>query len=131
MEDGFKEMYQEDETILKKERFEEFLSRLMKAPNAKSQEEAYGQIWNILNEVENQLTDIPYNPDNWQTDGRLYPPHLDNIRSVPEKPFVKRLRSLAHNTFLGENGSIEIQETVSKRVVLSKAGEDGRGVWEL
>lgn len=89
------------------------------------------QISNILNEVEDQFTDIPYNPEHWQTDGRLYPPQMDNMRSVNDHPLVKRFRSLGHNTFIGENGSIEIQKVKDKKIIFAKPGDDGRKVWEL
>jgi len=120
-----------EESRSKEERLAEFLRRLGATPAAKTFEEAYGQICNILNEVEDELTIIPYDPENWQTDGRLYPPQLDNARAVPNKGPIKRLRSVGHNTFIGENGSIEIEVVQSKKVIFSKAGEDGRKVFEL
>jgi hypothetical protein len=119
------------ESISKEERLAEFLRRLGSAPAAKAFEEAYSQICNILNEVEDELTAIPNEPENWQTDGRLYPPKLDNVRTVPSEGAIKRFRSVGHNTFIGENGSIEIEVIQTKEVIFSKAGEDGRKVHEL
>lgn len=116
--------------VPRQERLKEFFRRLAEAPEARTFDEAMTQIANVLNDVEDEFTSIPYDPANWQTDGRLYPPQPDNIRSVPEHGAVKRLRSRSHNTFIGENGSIEIQET-NGRTVFQKAGADGRTVWEL
>jgi hypothetical protein len=112
-------------------RFQKFLNRLQQAPNARNFEEAYQQVCNILNEVENELTDIPFNPEHWQTDGRMYPPQMDNRRDVPDHPQVQRLRSKGHNTFMGTNGSLEIQVADSGEILLTKPGLDGRGVWLL
>ena len=117
-----------EELVSKEDRLAEFLRRLGGAPAAKTFDEAYSQICNILNEVEDEMTAIPQNPENWQSDGRLYPPLLDNLRAVPNRNDVKRLRSVGHNTFIGENGSIEIEVIKSKEVIFSKAGEDGRKV---
>ena len=117
--------------VSKEERFEEFLRRLGDAPPAKTFDEAHRQLFNILNEVEDEMTSVPYNPENWQTDGRMYPPLGDSIRSVPDHPLIKRFRSRGHNTFIGDNGSIEIQVISSKVTIFSKPGEDGRKVWEL
>ena len=119
------------EAVSKEDRLAEFMRRLASVPAAKTFHEAYGQICNVLNEVEDEMTAIPFDPENWQTDGRLYPPQLDNVRTVPNKNFVKRFRSVGHNTLIGENGSIEIRVVESEEIIFSKAGEDGRKVFEL
>jgi hypothetical protein len=119
-----------EKLVSKQERFEEFCRRLQGMPRARSFAEAYEQLCSILNEVEDELTAIPFNPDNWQTDGRMYPPQPDSMREVDGHPEVRRFRSRAHNTFIGDNGSIEIQVASSKAVAFSKPGEDSRGVWE-
>src|SRR5688500_3403270 len=96
-------------SVSKQERFEEFCRRLEGEQHARTFGEAYEQIRSILNQVEDELTTIPFNPDNWQTDGRLYPPQPDSMREVEGHPEVRRFRSRGHNTFVGVNGSIEIQ----------------------
>lgn len=115
----------------KKDRLAEFLRRLDSAARTTSFDEAYEQLCVLLNAVEDEMTGIPHNPDRWQTDGRMYPPQLDNLRAVPGLPLVSRLRSLRHNTFIGANGSVEIRELPGDTILLSKPGRDGRGVWEL
>lgn len=42
---------------------------------------------------------------------------------------VTRYRSLGHNTYIAENGAIEIA-AVGGDVLLTKAGADGRYVWD-
>ena len=76
------------------------------------------------------MTSIPFNPDAWQTDGRMYPPQSDSLREVEGHPKVKRFRSRAHHTFLGENGAIEIQTAPGAETLFTKLGVDGKGVWE-
>jgi hypothetical protein len=104
--------------------------RLAATPDATTAEEALAQFSSILNEVEDELTAIPYDPENWQADGRLYPPQPDSARSVPGHPLVVRYRSRMHNTFIGANGSIEVQG-IDGSVHFQKSGADGRSVWHL
>lgn len=106
------------------ERFAEFLLRLQIAPPASDFDEAYRQLCDILNVVEDELTTIPYDPANWQNDGRLYPPQMDSVRPVPGRPEVRRFRSRRHSTLIGDNGAIEIRDA-SGRAILVKPGADG------
>jgi hypothetical protein len=114
----------------KVQRIEEFIRRLGALPPAANFEEAKKQLDDTLNAVENELTSIPFNPETWESDGRMYPVQFDNVRTVPGHPSVKRLRSRGHNTFIGTNGSIEIQAASSAAVLFRKPGADGKGVWE-
>ena len=111
----------------REERLQEFYRRLEALPAAKTFTEAWRQIGETLNAVEDQLSGIPYDPTKWQSDGRLYPPQLDSERAQTPHPKVRRFRSVAHNTLIGENGSIEIQ-TLMGQVVFSKSGADGRRI---
>jgi hypothetical protein len=111
----------------KAQRFVEFLRRLAAAPAASDFDEAYHQLSDILNAVEDEMTTIPFDPANWQNDGRMYPPQMDSQRAVPGRTDVRRFRSRSHNTLIGDNGAIEIRD-LSSRAVLSKPGSDGRSV---
>ena len=73
------------------------------------------------------MTSTPYNPENWRTDGRMYPPLDDALRPVPEHPELKRFRAKRHNIFIRDNGAFEVQE-VDGPVLVSRPGSDGRGV---
>jgi hypothetical protein len=108
----------------KAERFAEFLRRLEIAPAASTFDEAFGQLCDILNAVENELTSIPFDPANWQNDGRMYPPQLDNLRRATGAGDVRRFRSRAHNTLIGDNGAFELQG-LSGQAIFSKPGADG------
>lgn len=83
-----------------------------------------------MNDVEDQLSGVPFHPENWQTDGRLYPPQEDNKHLVLGHPEVSRYRTVAHNVFIGSNGSIEVQ-TLRGHVLFQKLGADGRHVWQI
>jgi hypothetical protein len=109
------------------ERLAEFFRRLGEAPAASSSDEAYRQICDILNAEEDENTSIPFDPAQWMTDGRMYPPQMDNQRPVPGRPDVRRFRSRSHHTLIGDNGAIEIRDS-SGRPVFSKPGADGRAI---
>jgi len=113
----------------KEERLEEFYRRLETLPTARTFDEAWDQVHTTLNTVEDELSGVPYNPANWRTDGRLYPPHLDGERAETPHPKVRRFRSVAHNTLIGQNGSIEIQ-TLDGAIVFSKPGADDRRIMD-
>lgn len=112
----------------KKERLEEVFRRLSGASPADSFESAYELLQSTLNQVEDEWTDIPFSPENWQNDGRLYPPQRDSFRDVPGSPQVVRLRQVGHNTYISNGGAIEIR-TLNDELVFAKPGANGKGVW--
>ena len=83
-----------------------------------------------INEVEDELTAIPYNPEKWREDGRLYPPMSDRQHPVPGYEDVTRFRSRDHNTFIRNNGAIEIVGITKGQTEFKASGADGKGVWE-
>ncbi len=113
--------------LSKPERFQEFLDRLRKSSPASSHDEAFSLLSDTLNQVEDEFTNIPFQPEHWQTDGRMYPPEEDNARDVEGRSDVIRYRHKAHNTFIRDNGAIKIQD-VDGKVLFEKLGSDGRGV---
>jgi len=114
-------------SLSKYDRFQEFLQRLRHASCASSHDAAFTLLCEILNQVESELSDIPFRPANWQTDGRMYPPDEDSARSVSGRSDLVRYRHKGHNTFIRTNGAIEIQD-LTGAVLFAKAGADGRGV---
>lgn len=111
----------------KTERLQQFIDQLLAAADVDSGSEALELISKTLTTVEDAQTDIPNQPENWQTDGRMYPPQEDQARAVDGRSDLIRYRSLGHNTFIRDNGAIEIRD-LSENVILSKPGKDGRGI---
>jgi len=107
-----------------------FLERMKVEPPGNSANKALALLSDVLNAVEDEFSGVPYNPRLPKTDGRMYPPLEDSVRRVPAHPSLKRYRHVNHNTFIGKNGSIRI-ETISGKVLLDKAGADGRKTDEL
>jgi len=114
----------------KERRLAEFFRRLAVAPAATSFEEAYRLLCDTLNAVEDELTDIPFAPEHWETDGRLYPPQDDNARPFHGSVRMMRYRTRGHYILIAANGAIEIRN-MKARTMLSKAGSDGRSIKNL
>lgn len=111
----------------KRERLTEIYRRLDLAAPAASGADALDLIALTMNQVEDQLSGVPFNPETFQNDGRLYPPQPDSRRMVPGRPDVTRFRSRRHNTFIRSNGAFEIRN-LEGNVEFAKPGADGQGV---
>ncbi len=117
-----------------RERLQIFYGRLAAAPVVSTAEEALIQINETLDAVEDEFSGLPYDPGSWKTNRRLYGPDPAFEREIQGWPNVRKFRQTEHSTFIGANGSFEIQwDRPSPRageVVFSKKGSDGKGVWE-
>jgi hypothetical protein len=114
----------------KKQRIRIFIERLEAAPKATSAEEALVLLGNVLNGVEDESSGVPFNPSLWESDGRMYPPQEGSRRQIQGTAFLWQYRSVGHQTFIGENGSIRI-ETLNGKMLLDKPGADGRKTRDL
>ncbi|WFU31480.1 hypothetical protein QA635_33915 [Bradyrhizobium brasilense] len=116
----------------RRQRIAVFLDRLGSAAPAASHDEAFELLRRTLTAVEDELSGVPDDPDNYLDNGRLYPPRQDSRRKVPGRPDLVRYRSKGHNTWIGLNGAIRIEELSGKsggqRCCLDKPGKDGRTV---
>jgi len=118
----------------KQERLQGFFRRLDSADAAASFDEGYRLLCDTLDQVEDELSGQPNEPERWMTLDRMFPPQQDRMSSVAGSD-VKRFDSLRHITYIAPNGAIEIRRTrlVAGRVVvfLAKAGSDGRMVSDV
>ena len=117
--------------MTKRDRLILIYERLSGAEHASSGEEAFDLLSRIVDSIEDEFTEIPNVPENYQSDGRIYPPQRDNRRVATGHANVIRYRTVAHNVFVGSNGALEIQVAKSGTAEFEKPGRDGRRVWEL
>lgn len=115
----------------KKARTELFFVRLRAAPACGSVEDALEQVAQVLNRIEDEFTSIPFNPDTWDSDGRMYPPQEDRRRDVPGHPDIRRYRSVGHNIWVADNGAIRITLANGTTVCLDKPGLDSRTITRM
>ncbi|MEO8270516.1 MAG: hypothetical protein ABI557_12405 [Aureliella sp.] len=111
----------------KAERFDEFIRWLALLPPVDSVAGALTVLSAVLNAVEEGMPDISSTPENWQSDGRMYPPQMDSSRDVPGREDLIRFRSRGHNTIVRNNGAIKLRDLQNNRL-FQKPGADGCGV---
>lgn len=115
----------------KSERLAEFFRRLGEADPVASFEAAHQLLCTTLDQVEDELSGLPNEPERWLTLDRMFPPQSDRMSSV-EGCDVKRFDNLRHITYIAGNGAIEIRSQRRKQGALevhfSKPGRDGRTI---
>jgi hypothetical protein len=94
------------------QRILEFYRRLKALPPARDHDEAFARITHVLNEVEDELTNIVSDPSTRGRDGRLYPPQPDSERPSPDSQ-TRLYRTKAHVVQIGNDGSIRIMKLVT------------------
>ena len=104
-----------------------FLERLAAAEPAGTFHDAMVLIAATLNGVEDEFTSIEFDPAQWQSDGRMYPPREDSARDVPGREDVTRFRSVRHNIWVATYGAILIR-TLDGEQLLDIPGRNGRKV---
>jgi len=112
----------------KRERLRVFLERLRNAPPASTTGEATALVNEMLDGVEDEMTDIPFDPDAAQqltTDGRMYGPHESFASDWKGRPDLTRYAHARHDTLIGASGAILIRIRRPPRILLSKPGADG------
>jgi hypothetical protein len=112
----------------KSDRLAEFFRRLERLPSVSTHHEARNQIMKTLNDVEDQFSGVPFDPNRWLTDGRMYPPQDDSASDVPGYPDVTSYRSRGHETLIGSNGAFEIRDIGTDKIIFEKNGSNGKAV---
>jgi hypothetical protein len=105
-----------------------FLARLAASPIAANHDQAFALIASVLNAVEDEHSGVPADPNNWRSDGRMYPPQADNARPSADLPGVIVYRSFAHRTLIASNGAFTIIELSTNKALIEKLGGDGKGL---
>jgi hypothetical protein len=84
--------------------------------------------------VEDEFSEVPYDPAETGKDGRMYPPSAFYRAKKRELADVRAYRQVSHITFIADNGAFEIREIDTKSVELwehtrvEKPGIDGRRI---
>ncbi len=124
-------MASESSSLSKKERLLVFLNRLAGARPAANHDEAMALLAGTLNDVEDEFSGIPYDPEERGADGRMYPPSALYRYTKWERNGVRCYRQVAHATFVADNGAVEIRSRSGSElggVLFEKQGKDGRTV---
>jgi hypothetical protein len=116
--------------LSKQERLKVFFKRLASAAAAETADDALALLTGILNCVEDEFSGVPFKPEPWSDDGRMYAPTGKNERSSVDRPWLRRFRSAKHITLIGMNGAIRIED-LTGTALFEKAGSNGRHVSAL
>jgi hypothetical protein len=109
----------------KEERLSIYLERLISATPVASFEEAWALVVSTLNAVEDEFSGVPYDPSQWRSDGRLYPPDFD-FEQVCDIEGVRLFFSKGHQVFIADNGAIKIMpRKFASQPLIDKPGNDG------
>ena len=112
----------------RKQRLALFLAATEQAPPASDPASARVLLAQELNGIEDAHSGAPFNPANWMTDGRIYPPQDDQEQPSPIAG-AALFYSRGHRIWIGDNGAIRIEIRRAPdigRVVLDKPGADGK-----
>ncbi len=95
-------------------RLKEFYKRLKALSPASSADEAIENITRTIDEVEDELSGIPRNPnpDMTTNNGRMYPPQADNIIPDPDVSGGYIVRTAKQKIYISPDGGIRIVELV-------------------
>ena len=110
------------------ERLIELLQRLEAASPSASAEEAFGLLVTTLNQVEDEMSGVAFDPDYPLDDGRMYPPKDDARREVDGRPDLQRFRSRKHNIYISDDGALRIEEVKGSKCLLNKPAKSGRTI---
>lgn len=98
------------------------------APAASDGDQALQILNEIMKDIEDRESGVPYNSTEPGNDGRMYGPSVRFKRDVPGRLDVIRYAQVQHDTFIRSNGAIKIVERKSGDAKLNKPGADGRSI---
>lgn len=112
----------------RKQRLALFFAALEAAPAASDRASARELLAVILNAIEDAHSGATYDPANWMTDGRIYPPQAD-YKQDGTYDGVDLFHTQGHRIWFADNGAIRIEVRKGPdrgRIDLEKFGSDGR-----
>ncbi len=112
----------------KRERLAELVRRLEAAPRSRDAGAALELITTVLEQVEDELTDIPNDPSTPRADERIWPPIDKYHFEIPGRPDLDGYRQRGHETIVRANGAFLVRTRLGSNVILDKPGHDGRKV---
>lgn len=113
---------------LKRRQVAELFRRLAASEPARTDEEAFGLLGQLMREVGDDLTKDPYDPTRWKEHDRIYPPQLDRERVPSGIEGARLFWTVAHEVIIGLNGAIVVRSRRTFEIEFSKAGHDGKGI---
>jgi hypothetical protein len=114
--------------MIQRQRFALFLAAMEEAPAARDLASARALLEDMLNRIENAHSGVPFDPEKWKTDGRMYPP-LDDEERISPIPDTSLFISRKHRIWIGANGAVRIERRLPPNpgfVELDKPGGDGK-----
>jgi len=114
--------------MTKAERVAELIRRLEVSPAVGNAEDALRLVTTVLEEIEDQHSGVPNDPSSPMADERIWPPITKYHFAIEGRPDLDGYRQKGHETILGANGAIFIRTRKNAKVILNKAGQDGRKV---
>jgi hypothetical protein len=108
-----------------------FVERFVSYPCSGSFDEARTLLNETLNAIEDEHSGVPYEPSNWKSDGRMYPPQDDRERAS-ENQRVRCFDTRGHLVEFGYNGAVRIRPLKDGLPpLLDKPGADGQLIEDL
>lgn len=114
--------------MTKGDRIAELVRRLEGSPAVSNADAALHLVTIVLEEIEDQYSGIPNDPSSPMADERIWPPIAKYHFAIESRPDLDGYRQRGHETIIGANGAIFIRSRKDARVILNKAGQDGRKV---
>ena len=121
-----------DNIASRSERRSVFFAVIADAPVSATMQQAKCLLDTALNVIEEQFSGVPYAPQNWRSDGRMYPAGEDFRRKMPTD-LVACYFHRQHESQFGANGSFRILERhpVNPKVLMDRPGRDGLFIGDL
>ena len=110
-----------------KQRLALFISALEQAPAAHDRASARAMLAQKMNATEDAHSGVIYDPENWMTYDRMYPPQ-DDFKQDGSYPGAELFHTQGHRVWFGDSGSIRIEIRKGPgrgQIELDKPGADG------